>query len=39
MTSFDGYVCDSSVEPGVVIQTFPPKINCDEMPKHPLFKE
>ena len=31
MTSFDGYVCDSSVEPGVVIQTFPPKINCDEM--------
>ena len=38
-TSFDGYVCDSSVEPGVVIQTFPSKINCDEMPKHPLFKE
>ena len=37
-TSFDGYVCDSSVEPGVVIQTFPPKINCDEIPKHSLFK-
>ena len=24
------YVCDSSVQPGVVIQTIPPKINCDE---------
>ena len=35
----NGYVCDSSVEPGVVIQTFPPKFNCDEMPEHPLFKE
>ena len=39
---FDGYVCDSSVEPGVVILTDPPVINCDESanpPKHPLFKE
>ena len=41
----DGYVCDSSVEPGSVILTYPPKINCDEFPKpdwkpkHPLFKE
>jgi len=41
-SSFNGYVCDSSVRPGVVIQTLPPKINCDEMnswPKHSLFKE
>ena len=38
-SSFNGYICDSSVEPGVVIQTFPPKFNCDEMPEHPLFKE
>ena len=22
------YVCDSSVKPGVVVQTFPPRINC-----------
>ena len=36
------YVCDNSVEPGVVIQTFPPRINCDEelegyftLPKEP----
>ena len=29
----DGYVCDSSVRPGIVIHTFPPKINCDEFPK------
>ena len=35
-TSFDGYVCDSSVRPGVVIQTLPPKINCDKIPKHSL---
>ena len=41
----DGYVCDSSVEPGSVTLTYPPKINCDELPKpdwkpkHPLFKE
>ena len=38
----DGYVCDRSVEPGAVILTSPPKINCDELndrPKHPLFKE
>ena len=25
-----GYVCDSSVNPGVVIQTHPPRVNCDE---------
>ena len=25
-----GYVCDSSVIPGLVIQTDPPRINCDE---------
>ena len=38
----DGYVCDSSVEPGAVILTSPPKINCDELndrPEHPLFKK
>ena len=38
----NGYVCDSSVEPGSVILTSPPRINCDELidrPKHPLFKE
>ena len=40
-----GYVCDSSVEPGVVIQTYPPRINCDEelkgyftLPKEPKKK-
>ena len=36
---FDGYVCDSSVEPGVVILTNPPKIYCDGKIEHPLFKE
>ena len=42
---FEGYICDSSVLPGMVIQTSPPRINCDEEPKrndrieHPLFKE
>jgi len=36
---FDGYVCDSSVEPGVVILTDPPVINCDGKIEHPLFKE
>ena len=35
---FDGYVCDSSVEPGVVILTDPPKIYCDGKIEHPLFK-
>ena len=35
-SSFNGYVCDSSVRPGVVIQTLPPKINCDKIPKHSL---
>ena len=28
---FDGYQCDSSILPGLVIQTSPPKINCDEI--------
>ena len=27
---FEGYICDSSVEPGVVILTSPPRINCGE---------
>jgi len=36
---FDGYRCDSSVEPGVVILTDPPVINCDGKIEHPLFKE
>ena len=41
-SSNTNYVCDSSVEPGVVVQTFPPRINCDEelegyftLPKEP----
>jgi hypothetical protein len=34
-----GYVCDSSVEHGVVIQTFPPRINCDEEPNPDWLKE
>ena len=38
-TSFDGYKCDSSVMPGVVIQTHPPRINCDEEPKPDWLKE
>jgi hypothetical protein len=29
-SSNTNYVCDSSVDPGIVIQTFPPRINCDE---------
>ena len=36
---FEGYVCDSSVLPGVVIQTSPPRINCDEKPKPDWLKE
>jgi hypothetical protein len=36
---FNEYVCDSSVEPGVVILTDPPKIYCDGKIEHPLFKE
>jgi len=31
-SSNTNYVCDNSVEPGVVVQTFPPRINCDEEP-------
>jgi hypothetical protein len=34
-----GYVCDSSVMPGVVIQTHPPRINCDEESKPDWLKE
>ena len=34
-----GYVCDSSVNPGVVIQTHPPRINCDEEPNPDWLKE
>ena len=30
---FEGYICDSSVLPGIVIQTSPPRINCDKAPK------
>ena len=44
-SSKPGYVCDSSVEPGIVIQTHPPRINCDEelkgyftLPKEPKKK-
>ena len=44
-SSKPGYVCDSSVEPGVVVQTHPPRINCDEelkgyftLPKEPKKK-
>ena len=41
---FSGYMCDSSVLPGIVIQTSPPRINCDDIPEHqrpehPLFRE
>ena len=38
-SSNTGYRCDSSVEPGVVIQTYPPVINCDEEFKHDWLKE
>ena len=38
-TFFDGYKCDSSVEPGVVIQTHPPRINCDEESKPDWLNE
>ena len=33
------YRCDSSVEPGVVIHTYPPVINCDEEFKPDWLKE
>ena len=33
----EGYVCDSSVEPGLVIQTVPPRINCEGLPESPLW--
>ena len=33
----EGYVCDSSVLPGLVIQTMPPRINCNELPESPLW--
>ena len=38
-TSVDGYKCDSSVMPGVVIQTHPPRINCDEESKPDWLNE
>ena len=34
-----GYICDSSVMPGLVIQTHPPRINCDEEPKPDWLKD
>ena len=36
---FEGYICDSSVESGIVIMTSPPRINCDEEPKADWLKE
>ena len=36
---FEGYICDSSVLPGLVIHTSPPRINCDEEPKPDWLKE
>ena len=36
---FEGYICDSSVLPGIVIHTSPPRINCDEEPKPDWLKE
>jgi len=36
---FEGYICDSSVESGIVIMTSPPRINCDEEPKPDWLKE
>ena len=36
---FEGYICDSSVLPGLVIQSSPPRINCDEEPKPDWLKE
>ena len=36
---FEGYICDSSVLPGIVIHTSPPRINCDEEPKNDWLKE
>ena len=37
--SRSGYVCDNSVLPGVVIQTSPPRINCDEKSVPEWLKE
>ena len=31
------YVCDNSLQPGIVIFTSPPRINCNELPKSPLW--
>ena len=36
---FEGYICDSSVLPGLVIHTSPPRINCDEKSKPDWLKE
>ena len=39
ISSKPGYICDSSVLPGLVIHTYPPRINCDEEPKPDWLKE
>ena len=36
---FEGHICDSSVLPGLVIHTSPPRINCDEESKPDWLKE
>ena len=36
-TSREKFICDSSVLPGLVIQTMPPRINCNELPESPLW--
>ena len=36
---FEGHICDSSVLPGLVIHTSPPRIYCDEEPKPNWLKE
>lgn len=33
----EGYVCDNSLLPGIVIFTEPPRINCNELPESPLW--
>ena len=32
-TSREKFICDSSVLPGLVIETMPPRINCYELPE------
>ena len=36
---FEGHICDSSVLPGLVIHTSPPRINCDEKSVPEWLKE